>query len=67
MINHVYACIDIILEKSAPGAFHTSGEMFDPPKCHPRTRTHILTKIMAKWDEMGSLSGYMIAADIAAK
>ena len=45
MINHVYACIDILLEKSA-GAFHNSGERFDPPKCHPRTRTHILTKNM---------------------
>src|SRR5208282_2370120 len=46
MINHVYACIDILLERSTPGAFHNSGERFDPPKCHPRTRTHILTKIM---------------------
>ena len=45
-ITHVYACIDILLEKSAPGAFHNSGERFDPPKCHPRTRTHILNKIM---------------------
>jgi uridine kinase len=47
-INHVYAssCIDTLLENSAPGAFHNSGERFDPPKCHPDTRTHILTKIM---------------------
>lgn len=46
IIDHVYAGIDILLEASAPGAFHNSGERFDPPKCHPRTRIHILDKIM---------------------
>ena len=45
-INHVYACIDILLQNTAPGAFHNSGERFDPPKCHPSTRIYILTKIM---------------------
>src|SRR5882757_9898426 len=45
-IDHVYAGIDLLLEASAPGAFHDSGERFDPPKCHPRTRIHILSKIM---------------------
>ncbi|CAA7264509.1 unnamed protein product [Cyclocybe aegerita] len=30
----------------APGAFHNSGERFDPPRCHPRTRRAILEKIM---------------------
>ena len=38
--------IDVLLEASSPGAFHNSGERFDPPKCHPNTRTHILIKIM---------------------
>ena len=57
-IDHVYAGIDLLLEASAPGAFHNSGERFDPPKCHPRTRIHILTKIMnwivgeVEWDEL---------------
>ena len=58
-IDHVYdAGIDILLEASAPGGFHNSGERFDPPKCHPRTRIHILTKIMnwilgeVEWDEL---------------
>ena len=46
VIGHVYTGIDILLEASSPGAFHNSGERFDPPKCHPNTRTHILTKIM---------------------
>ena len=56
-IDHVYnAGIDVLLEASAPGAFHDSGERFDPPKCHPRTRIHILAKIMncilgkVEWD-----------------
>ncbi len=30
----------------APGAFHNSGERFDPPKCHPRTRLAITERIM---------------------
>ncbi|KAF8162591.1 hypothetical protein B0H34DRAFT_285825 [Crassisporium funariophilum] len=30
----------------APGAFHNSGERYDPPKCHPSTRVAILRKIM---------------------
>ena len=56
-IDHVYAGIDLLFEASAPGAFHDSGERFDPPKCHPNTRIHILTKIMdwvvgeVGWDE----------------
>src|SRR5882757_3771030 len=45
-IDHVYAGIDLLLEASAPGAFHDSGERFDPPKCHEATRIHILSKIM---------------------
>ncbi|KAJ3492600.1 hypothetical protein NLJ89_g11198 [Agrocybe chaxingu] len=34
-------------EVIAPGAFHNSGERFDPPKCHPRTRKAILEKILS--------------------
>jgi NACHT domain len=55
--DHVHAGMDVLLEGSAPSAFHNSGERFDPPKCHPNTRTHILTKIMnwiigeVGWDE----------------
>ena len=30
----------------APGAFHNSGERYDPPKCHPHTRKADLKKIM---------------------
>lgn len=29
----------------APGAFHNSGERFDPPKCHPRTRLAVTERI----------------------
>ncbi|KJA16495.1 hypothetical protein HYPSUDRAFT_291004 [Hypholoma sublateritium FD-334 SS-4] len=28
-----------------PGAFHNSGERFDPPKCHPRTRLAVTERI----------------------
>ncbi|KIM35817.1 hypothetical protein M413DRAFT_325348, partial [Hebeloma cylindrosporum] len=30
----------------APGAFHDSGDIFDPAKCHPRTRMAVIKKIM---------------------
>ncbi|PPQ81148.1 hypothetical protein CVT25_015200 [Psilocybe cyanescens] len=30
----------------AHGAFHDSGERFDPPKCHPNTRVTIIKRIM---------------------
>ncbi|KJA21271.1 hypothetical protein HYPSUDRAFT_42124 [Hypholoma sublateritium FD-334 SS-4] len=30
----------------AHGAFHNSGERFDPPKCHPRTRLAVTERIM---------------------
>ena len=30
----------------ALGAFHNSGERFDPPKCHPRTRLAVTERIM---------------------
>lgn len=44
--DRVYPGIDLLLQASAPGAFHNSGERFDPPKCHPQTRIYILTRIM---------------------
>ncbi|TFK34586.1 hypothetical protein BDQ12DRAFT_715252 [Crucibulum laeve] len=31
----------------AEGAFHNSYERFDPPKCHPETRTAVIDMIMA--------------------
>jgi len=35
------------LEKAvAPNAFHNSGDIVDPPKCHPNTRTAVINKIM---------------------
>jgi hypothetical protein len=30
----------------APGAFHDAGDTFDPPKCHPNTRTAVINRIM---------------------
>ncbi|KIM35967.1 hypothetical protein M413DRAFT_323930 [Hebeloma cylindrosporum] len=30
----------------ATSAFHDSGEVVDPPKCHPNTRTSVINKIM---------------------
>ncbi|KDR75969.1 hypothetical protein GALMADRAFT_120880, partial [Galerina marginata CBS 339.88] len=38
--------IDILFESIAKGALYNSGERFDPPKCHPKTRTAILKMIM---------------------
>ncbi|KAF8154716.1 hypothetical protein B0H34DRAFT_676441 [Crassisporium funariophilum] len=32
--------------RSAPGAFHDSGERFDPPKCHPNTREAVISKVV---------------------
>lgn len=52
----------------ALGALHNSGERFDPPKCHPNTRTSILQNIM-EWIKFlenlnKSLScGYMVPVE----
>jgi NACHT domain len=40
----------ILKKHVAAGAFHNSNERFDPPKCHPNTRTVILNEIMS-WVE----------------
>ncbi|KDR66257.1 hypothetical protein GALMADRAFT_18933, partial [Galerina marginata CBS 339.88] len=38
--------MDILLEAVSPGAFHNSGERFDPPTCYPNTRVAVLKKVM---------------------
>ncbi|PPQ88809.1 hypothetical protein CVT25_010460, partial [Psilocybe cyanescens] len=38
--------IDRLIEAASLGALHNSGERFDPPKCHPKTRTAVLQKLM---------------------
>ena len=43
---------DILHRATATAAFHNSAERFDPPKCHPKTRLAVLTKIM-KWIKWG--------------
>ena len=36
-----------LLQKAvAAAAFHNSGERFDPPRCHPNTRTAVIDNIM---------------------
>ncbi|KAF9035944.1 hypothetical protein BJ165DRAFT_641185 [Panaeolus papilionaceus] len=36
------AAIHILYEHSAPGAAYNSNDRYDPPKCHPNTRTGLL-------------------------
>ena len=36
---------DTLERRTAPGASYDSGTKYDPPKCHPRTRTAIFTMI----------------------
>ena len=38
----------------APGAFHDSGECFDPPKCHPNTRVAVIQEILDWLDDLES-------------
>jgi len=45
--------IELLQRKIAPGAFHDSGERYDPPKCHEHTRVAILQEIM---DWIGNLN-----------
>lgn len=37
--------LGMLESRVAAGAFHNSNERYDPPKCHPRTRTAVLNKI----------------------
>ena len=41
----------ILREKVATGAMHNSGERFDPPKCHPGTRTALQDDVSRWVDE----------------
>ncbi|KDR84697.1 hypothetical protein GALMADRAFT_55013, partial [Galerina marginata CBS 339.88] len=34
-----------LIQAASPSAFHNSGDRFDPPKCHPKTRLKALEKI----------------------
>ncbi|KJA25138.1 hypothetical protein HYPSUDRAFT_38100 [Hypholoma sublateritium FD-334 SS-4] len=60
----------ILQSKVAPGAFHNSGERFDPPKCHPRTRRAVIERIM-NWilgkESMNSLIMWLNGAAGAGK
>ncbi|PPQ87784.1 hypothetical protein CVT25_008828 [Psilocybe cyanescens] len=38
--------IDRLIEAASLAALHNSGERFDPPKCHPNTRTAVLKTLM---------------------
>ncbi|PPQ86055.1 hypothetical protein CVT25_002236 [Psilocybe cyanescens] len=38
--------IDRLVEAASLGALHNSGDRFDPPKCHPNTRTAVLQNLM---------------------
>ena len=38
--------MELLQQHIAPGAFHNSGERYDPPKCHPYTRRAVLKKII---------------------
>ena len=45
--------MDTLERRIAPGAFHNSGEKFEPPKCQPRTRTAILSLIISWLQDTG--------------
>ncbi|PPQ90930.1 hypothetical protein CVT25_008297 [Psilocybe cyanescens] len=44
--NASKTAIDRLMEAASLGALHNSAERFDPPKCHPNTRTVVLQKLM---------------------
>lgn len=41
-----YTGMRLLRYNTAAGAFHNSGERFDAPKCHPRTREAVIEEIM---------------------
>ncbi|KAF8159157.1 hypothetical protein B0H34DRAFT_391843 [Crassisporium funariophilum] len=45
--SHGQRGFELLRSSIAEGAFHNSGERFEPPKCHPGTRGAILAKIMS--------------------
>ncbi|KAF8954565.1 hypothetical protein BDZ97DRAFT_460844 [Flammula alnicola] len=51
--------IEILTSKIAPGAFHNAAERYDPPKCHPHTRTAVLKKIMEWIDDPVNLACFL--------
>ena len=51
---------DILHRATATAAFHNSDERFDPPKCHPKTRVAVLTKIMRWIGWEGDLEGFIM-------
>ncbi len=42
----MYKIADKLVKAANPYAMHDSGIRYDPPKCHPGTRTAILEHIM---------------------
>ncbi|KAF9043322.1 hypothetical protein BJ165DRAFT_237040 [Panaeolus papilionaceus] len=40
--QNLRSAIQILYEHSAPGAAYNSNDRYDPPKCHPNTRTGLL-------------------------
>src|SRR6266581_2883083 len=59
-------------QATAPNAFHNSAERFDPPKCHPNTRTAVIERIM-NWirgletEDLNALIMWLYAAAGAGK
>ena len=38
--------LDLLQNATASGAFHNSGERYDPPRCHPNTRVAVMKTIV---------------------
>ncbi|KAF8156571.1 hypothetical protein B0H34DRAFT_709745 [Crassisporium funariophilum] len=58
-VHSLYIGINKLHGKIAPGAFHDSGERFDPPKCHPNTRLAVLRAIM-DWVETAYMTSVIL-------
>ena len=52
--------LDLLYREVATAALHNSKERFDPPKCHPKIRMAVLSKIMEwiKWE--GDLHSFIM-------
>ena len=50
----------VLFREMATAALHNSGELLDPPKCHPNTRLAVLSDIMkwVKWE--GGLKSFIM-------
>ncbi len=68
--NSIITAFKILQSRVAPGAFHNSGDRFDPPRCHPRTREAVNKRIM-NWilgkESMNSLIMWLNGAAGAGK